>query len=205
MTLLDATLAKASWFSMCKRGREEGNLTAIFVYYIYLSSQIRWWLDSNHISNRIHCRNVKNEVALNSGKTLKSDPAPFNWAPMNKQNFTSKFSHIWEEEKQNQSGKMNGGETETFRSRRRLTAVVDVLQRSRLFPENPHTVEDPFCLKTKQQHQWQPEQTRSSHQTPRVVSWTWTVGLKCLVVTTYLAYWAVFLEDVQCTDLVLTQ
>ena len=30
--------------------------------------------------------------------------------------------------------------------------MVDVLQRSRLFPENPHTVEDPFCLKTKQQH-----------------------------------------------------
>lgn len=119
---------------------------------------------------------------------------------MNKQNFTSKFSHIWEEEKQNQSGKMNGGERETFRSRRRLTAMVDVLQRSRLFPENPHAVEDPFCLKTQQQHQQQPEQTRSSCQTPRVVSCTWTVGLKCFVVTTCLAYWDVFLEDVQCID-----
>ena len=82
--------------------------------------------------------------------------------------------------------------------------MVDALQRSCLFPENPHAAEDPFCLKTKQQHQ-QPDQTRSSYQTPRVVSCTWTVSLKCWVVTTHLAYCTVFLEDIQCIDLVLSQ
>lgn len=37
---------------------------------------------------------------------------------MNKQNFTSKFSNILEEERQNQSREMNGGKTETFGGRK---------------------------------------------------------------------------------------
>jgi hypothetical protein len=40
---------------------------------------------------------------------------------MNKQNFTRKFSYISEEERQNQSGEMNGGERETFWGGKRAT------------------------------------------------------------------------------------
>lgn len=50
---------------------------------------------------------------------------------MNKQNFTSKFSNILEEEKQNQSGEMNGIGTETFRDRRRVIAAVHVPENER--------------------------------------------------------------------------
>lgn len=50
---------------------------------------------------------------------------------MNKQNFTSKFSNILEEEEQNQSREMNGGETETFGDRKGARPAESVLQRMR--------------------------------------------------------------------------
>ena len=80
---------------------------------------------------------------------------------MNKQNFTSKFSNLLEEEKQNQSRKMNGGEINISEQKesdgsRKCTAENEKLS----FPLKPHEREDTFCSKPKQ-HQQQQKQNKS--------------------------------------------
>lgn len=107
---------------------------------------------------------------------------------MNKQNFTSKFSNISEEEKQNQSREMNGGETEQFRAEREI-AAGSILQRMRNLVFLTIPTPQRNCLKTKPNNK---KQSTPPHSNVSYFN-NWFKIFACYH-WTYLAYCAVFPE-----------